>query len=85
MLDAATGCYAKSRAILIRDSNPQAVLITPNDFQTGGLRLSSYALPGKLFTANQRLITGQAGILNPAAFHRVVDAVVALLKSGLGP
>jgi mRNA interferase MazF len=66
-------------------SNSLAVPITQNDFQSGGLRLSSYALPGKLFTANHRLITREAGILHSSAFQRVVDAVIALLKSGIGP
>src|SRR5262249_10905038 len=64
-------------------SDPIAVLITPNDFQAGGLRLPSYARPGTLFTANPSLITGQAGSLHPCAFQRVVDAVIALLQSDL--
>ena len=66
-------------------SDPLAVLIESNDFQSGGLRLPSYARPGKLFTANHCLITREAGILHPNAFQRVLDAVIALLQSSPGP
>jgi mRNA interferase MazF len=48
-------------------SNPygdsRSIKITDEHFQTGSLRVTSYARPGKLFTANSELIAGQAGTL----------------------
>lgn len=41
-------------------SNPygdtKAVTLTDKDFKSGSLRVTSYARPGKLFTANESLI-----------------------------
>jgi mRNA interferase MazF len=64
-------------------SDPRAVALPGNDFANGGLRVMSYARPGKLFTANQRFIVSEVGTLNTVAFVRVVQAVAALVQSGL--
>ncbi len=65
-------------------SNPyadtRAALLENSDFLTGSLRVSSYARPGKLFTANNRLIASEIGILKADAFERVLAAVVNLLQ-----
>jgi mRNA interferase MazF len=58
----------------------RAVPLDNPDFQTGSLRVKSYARPGKLFTANQQLILSQAGQLTATSFTRVLDAVVTLLR-----
>lgn len=58
-----------------------AIGLGPTDFVSGGLRLASYARPGKLFTANDRLITASVGRLDDVAIRRVIDAVVALLTA----
>lgn len=60
-------------------ADPLAVELTSADFMTGSLHRVSYARPGKLFTANQRLIATEVGRLRDDAFRRVVDAVVRLL------
>lgn len=60
-----------------------AVLLDRASFQTGSLRWTSHARPGKLFTANQDLISGSAGQLTPAAHRQVTEAVVALLRAGV--
>lgn len=62
--------YADTRAVLLEDP----------DFAAGSLRLTSYARPGKLFTANVSLIASQVGTLTPLAFGRVLGAVVNLLQ-----
>ncbi|MEX2300074.1 MAG: type II toxin-antitoxin system PemK/MazF family toxin [Bryobacterales bacterium] len=59
-----------------------AVLLERASFQTGSLRLTSYARPGKLFTANQDLIFGSVAQLTPEAHGRVTAAVVAILRAG---
>ena len=61
-------------------SDPRAVGLTETDFERGGLRLVSYARPGKLFTAQQSLFVSEAGVLKADALHRVVERVVALIQ-----
>lgn len=61
-------------------ADPGAVLLASSDFLTGSLQVTSYARPGKLFTANINLIASEVGVLTPTAFDRVLDAVIYLLK-----
>ena len=60
--------------------DPQAVQISDTDFQSGSLRLVSYARPLKLFTAHESLISSRIGLLRDEAFRRIVDVIVQLLK-----
>lgn len=70
-------------------SNPygdkQALIITDDDFETGSLRLVSYARPGKLFTANNSIIKSQIGKLEEESFQSIIDAVVKLIRTGAYP
>ena len=65
-----SNAYGDSRAIRLDDS----------DFVSGGLKVASYARPGKLFTANERLLAKSVGKLQSDSLRRVVDAAVALLR-----
>jgi mRNA interferase MazF len=65
--------------------DPQAVTLTNASFQAGSLRVTSYARPGKLFTANRNLMTAQAGNLKEEVLKDVVEAVVNILRAGLKP
>lgn len=58
----------------------RAVQLTDSDFALGGLRVVSYARPGKLFTAHQSLFSAQAGKLKTEAFARVRQAVHAMFN-----
>jgi mRNA interferase MazF len=49
------------------------------DFARGSLHRTSYARPGKLFTANRNLPVRQIAALNSAASERVITAVIHLL------
>ncbi len=51
------------------------------DVGRGGLRITSHARPGKLFTANSDLIDSEAAVLTPEALTRIIDAVVRILRS----
>jgi mRNA interferase MazF len=68
-------------------SNPygdaHAVEITDDSFDSGSLRVTSYARAGKLFTANQDLTATQVGTLNSACFRTIIEAAVDILRSGL--
>ncbi len=57
-----------------------AVELSGASFARGGLDLTSYARPGKLFTANDALIVREVGALTDAAFDELVEAVVRLLR-----
>jgi len=64
--------------------DPVAVTLEEADFVSGSLSLTSYARPGKLFTAtaSRELITAEVGTLKPEALTQIVDAVVAVLRAG---
>ena len=63
-------------------SDPHAVEIRDDCFARGSLRITSYARPGKLFTASQELIVSEAGILNTVVFQVIVESVIRILKAG---
>lgn len=62
-------------------SDPRAILMTDDSFIQGSLQRASYARPGKLFTANQRLIVTQVGVINRTTLQKIVDSIVELLHS----
>ncbi len=57
-----------------------AVEITQSDFASGNLMRTSFARPGKLFSANRSLMQRVVGNLNEPKLAAVVDAVVAILR-----
>jgi mRNA interferase MazF len=61
----------------------RAIALTGESFVTGSLQVTSYARPGKLFTANRDLMVDQVGTLKEEAFEQIIEAVVAVLRSGL--
>ena len=65
--------YGDARSLELRDDS----------FQTGSLRLVSYARPGKLFTANNSLILAQVGILKPEVLTQVIEAVIDRLRASI--
>ena len=64
-------------------ADPRAVEITDADFDAGSLRVTSYARPGKLFTASSSLMVSQVGNLSQVTLQTIVQAVVDLLRVGL--
>ncbi len=56
-----------------------AIELQKDSFQSGGLRVISYARPGKLFTANRDLMVAQIGTLKTGPFKQIVAAVVNIL------
>lgn len=61
----------------------RAVEITDTSFCSGSLRITSYARPGKLFTANQELMETQVATLNSGTFRAIIEAVISILRRGL--
>ncbi|MEZ4868066.1 MAG: type II toxin-antitoxin system PemK/MazF family toxin [Caldilineaceae bacterium] len=59
-------------------SDIAAIEISRNDFASGGLRVTSYARPGKLFTAHESLFKSRQGKLKPEKLQEVKAAVAKL-------
>jgi mRNA interferase MazF len=68
-------------------SNPygdsHVVQMTDDSFDSGSLRVTSYARAGKLFTANQDLMVSQVAKLNSQSFNSIIETVIDILRSGL--
>ena len=64
-------------------ADPQAVTITEASFTQGSLRRTSYARPGKLFTANRQLMVTQVGVLSPETLRAIIDRIIATLQNVL--
>ncbi len=62
--------------------DPRAVELTPHDFLEGGLRVISYARPGKLFTGHAQLMVSQVGSLEMQSLCEIVRSVVEMLEQG---
>ena len=60
--------------------DPRAVVLSGAGFARGGLRVTSYARPAKLFTAHESLFTSEAACLRAAARQRIVAAVIAVFR-----
>lgn len=60
----------------------RAIKLEETSFATGSLRVTSYARPGKLFTANRDLIVAEVATLKLQSLKRLVNAVVNLLRAG---
>jgi mRNA interferase MazF len=68
-------------------SNPygdgRAITLVDKDFQSGSLRVTSYARPGKLFTANASLVVETVGDLKKATIKKLIEGVVEILQEGI--
>ncbi|MBN2503339.1 MAG: type II toxin-antitoxin system PemK/MazF family toxin [Anaerolineales bacterium] len=68
-------------------SNPygdeKAIMLVDKDFQSGSLRVTSYARPGKLFTANASLMSETVGTLKRATIKKLIDGVIEIFQEGI--
>jgi PemK-like, MazF-like toxin of type II toxin-antitoxin system len=60
--------------------DPRAIMIADVGFRQGGLPLTSFARPGKLFTANQGLVVRRVGTLKSEVLSQIIRGVVSLLQ-----
>ena len=66
-------------------SDTKAIEVNGDSLETGSLRVTSYARPGKLFTANHSLIVNQVGKLKAEKFKQIIEAVINILQGNLLP
>ncbi len=64
-------------------ADPDAVELQDMHFRQGSLQRTSYARPGKLFTAHDVLIVREVGVLKKNARRDIVDAIAVMLRKGL--
>jgi mRNA interferase MazF len=68
-------------------SNPygdeNAITLLTKDFKSGSLRVTSYARPGKLFTANNSLIVETVGGLKKSMVNKLIRGVIRLFQEGI--
>ncbi len=62
-------------------TDPDAVELVQAEFRSGSLRTTSFARPGKLFTASGQLVTGRVGKLTAERFAAVLDAVIGMFEN----
>ena len=60
--------------------DPLALSLEASGFASGGLRVASFARPGKLFTASAGLMVRSVGVLSPISFGHLLDAVASLFR-----
>jgi len=72
-------CQVTSRSY----GDARAIAIAETDLATGALRVESFARPGKLFTANEMLVSSTVATLRPAAVTRVIEAAIEVLRAGV--
>lgn len=65
-----------------RDADPLAIELNAASFAAGGLKTASFARPGKLFTANRRIVIRRVAMLVDAARDQVKDATIDLIRRG---
>ncbi|MBU1262463.1 type II toxin-antitoxin system PemK/MazF family toxin [bacterium] len=63
--------------------DPNATALTNASFREGSLRITSYARPCKLFTANHNLMVAQVGSLKNEALKSIIDVIINILRAGL--
>lgn len=80
LADAGRGDFVLCQVTSNAFADPLAIELQAAHFASGSLHRTSYARPGKLFTANRRLVAQEVGVLRPEALERVVDQVVELLR-----
>jgi len=83
LADAERGDFVLCQVTSKSYADKRAVELTNASFSNGSLRITSYARPAKLFTANQSLIKTAVGKLTDDAFKEIINAVVELMQEGI--
>jgi mRNA interferase MazF len=63
----------------------KSVRLNTADFLLGGLRATSYARPGKLFTANTSIMLKSVATLKESFMANLLDVIVQVIRPTGGP
>ncbi len=61
-------------------ADPRAIPLSGSDFVSGGLQRLSFICPGKLFTANESVLSGPLGQVEQHMLDRVREAVISIVR-----
>jgi mRNA interferase MazF len=82
LADAGRGDFVACQVTSNRDADPRAVELAPASFAAGGLRVVSFARPGKLFTAHVSIVAKRVGRLTDVARDDIKNGVIELVRRG---
>ena len=83
LADAGRGDWVLCQVTSNPYGDPSAISITDECFTQGSLRISSFARPGKLFTASSSLMLSEVGILKANVARQIIKAIIVILQSGV--
>jgi mRNA interferase MazF len=63
--------------------DPAVISITEECFTQGSLRITSFARPGKLFTASSGLMLAEAGIPGGNTVRQIIAAIIKMQQEGV--
>jgi mRNA interferase MazF len=61
------------------NNDPNAIMITQADFSTGGLQITSYVRPARIFTADKSIIVRKTGTVGAIVITKVKQTLSKLL------
>ena len=64
--------------------DPNALVIKNENFAKGSLRITSFARPGKLFTASSGLMLSEVGVLRENMTEQIINTIIGLLRDSVG-
>jgi mRNA interferase MazF len=65
-----------------RKSDRRSVELTAASFAAGGLRLTSFVCPGKLFTAHRKVVVKRVGRLKDHVRDEIRDNAIEVIRNG---
>jgi mRNA interferase MazF len=65
-----------------READPDSIELAAVAFASGSLRVTSYARPGKLFTANRRIVSKRVARLTGPLQEQIKEAVIRVIRHG---
>ncbi len=80
LADAGRGDWILTQITSNPYGDPRAIELSEPSFREGSLRVTSYARPGKLFTANHSLIAGRVGALRDDVLAEIIRGVTGILN-----
>jgi mRNA interferase MazF len=69
-------CQITSRSY----DDPYSIPLVNTDFQVGGLKMSSWVRPNKIFTFESSLIERSVGRLNDQKMNEIIEALIKIMS-----
>ena len=62
------------------NKDKQAVTITDDDFESGGLNQIINARPNRLFTMDSKIVLYRAGILQKRTLNKIIEKLIEIIR-----